>query len=269
MEYDLRERIEELQKCRAEITAIQSRIKNEKEDFWEYVASERKALEETIARERIALETTLKARKENKKRELAEKLKPMDEECTRLHDRVNYLGHNVVSIRLGDLIEELANLLEINLSDIMVNIYCNTIFSEERTIEEIVKSINQRTIKEDNDIFWRLMLYSNKEEHSFCYKMLFKADLNSKQKDGKTLLEHCTIIPWTVYTCLKVNEDYDDLLINIPLSYLTIDSDSFWYPADVITQAVINCVEKSQEKEASKKRSRKLSDETNKVEVND
>ena len=74
MEYDLRERIEELQKCRAEITAIQSRIKNEKEDFWEYVASERKALEETIARERIALETTLEARKENKKRELAEKL---------------------------------------------------------------------------------------------------------------------------------------------------------------------------------------------------
>lgn len=267
MEYDLRERIEELQKCRAEITAIQSRIKNEKEDFLEYVASERKALEETIARERIALETTLEARKENKKRELAEKLKPMDEECARLHDRVNYLGHNVVSIRLGDLIEDLANLLEINISDIMVNIYCNTIFGEERTIEEIAKSINQRTIKEDNDI-WRLKLYSNKEEHSFCYKMLFKADLNSKQKDSKTLLEHCTITPWTIYTCLKVDEDYDDLLINIPLSYLTIDSDPFWYPADLMTQAVINCAEKSQEKEASKgnvkKRSRKLSDETNK-----
>ena len=52
------------------------------------------------------------------------------------------------------------------------------------------------------------------------------------------------------------------------MSYLVRESESNWYPADLMTQAITNCVEKSQEKDVSKddvkKRSRKLLDETNK-----
>ena len=67
-----------------------------------------------------------------------------------------------------------------------------------------------------------------------------------------------------ICTSLNIKDNIDDLILRIPLSKLASDSNAGWYPADLMTQAVINCVEKSQEKEASKKRSRKLSDETNK-----
>ena len=67
-----------------------------------------------------------------------------------------------------------------------------------------------------------------------------------------------------LHTHIHANLNSDDLIVNIPLSYLTGKDDFSWYPADLITQAVINCVARSKEREASKKRSRKLSEETSK-----
>ena len=75
------------------------------------------------------------------------------------------------------------------------------------------------------------------------------------------------------YTNLNIKDNIDDLILHMPLGKLLSDSNQGWYPDDLMKQAVINCVKKSQEKEVSKddvkKRSRKLSDETKKVEVND
>ena len=259
MDSDLRECIEEIRKSKAKEADICAKIKeegssyreryfDERIEFEQYVAKEKRDLARRLASEREAFEAE-QAVKEN---EFNEKIKLMREETVKLHEKVDSLGKIVASVRLGDLVEELANLARINTSEIKVNAYSNIMIDEADSTEKMYK-------------FWDLMLRSS----SFHYEMALGADLNSKQADGKTFLEHCSARPIESRTCLNVNINSDDLIVNMPLSYLTGKDDFSWYPADLITQAVINCVERSQEKEVSKKRSRKLSDETKKVEVND
>ena len=259
MDSDLRECIEEIRKSKAKEADICAKIKeegssyreryfDERIEFEQYVAKEKRDLARRLASEREAFE----AKQVVKGNEFNEKIKLMREETVKLHEKVDSLGKIVASVRLGDLVEELANLARINTSEIKVNAYSNIMIDEADSTEKMYK-------------FWGLMLRSS----SFHYEMALGADLNSMQADGKTFLEHCSARPIESRTCLNVNINSDDLIVNMPLSYLTDKDDFSWYPADLITQAVINCVERSQEKEVSKKRSRKLSDETQKVEVND
>ena len=268
MNENLMECIEELQKCREKLITIREDMIMEKTNFIEelelefpqYTAPKRR---NTAIRHNLA---NRNSRIEDKVRKFEEKIKKMSKELTKVRNRIYSLEMTPVSVRLGDLIDELANLTDIDASNVMINANAIQLLSLPGNCSEAMsKSLDAMY---GNFRFNHGILISGKGTPSgsllFCYLIHLNSMLSDVQADGKTLLEHCTIMPWTVYTCLKVNEDYDDLLINIPLSYLTIDSDPFWYPADVITQAVINCVEKSQEKEASKKRSRKLSDETNK-----
>ena len=254
MNDNLMERIEELQKnidkvnnarakIREEYSNYRKRYFDERKEFEQYATKEKRDLERRLAEERKALEI-----KENDKyRELEEKLKSMKEEVAKLDETIDSLEKTVVSVRLGDLIEELANLMGISTSDVMVYTYSNIINDEVHTSKEMYN-------------FWDLILHSS----LFHYEMTLGADLNSVQADGKMFLEHCTTKLIEGKTCLNVNINCADLIANIPLSYLTGKDGFSWYPADLMIQAVINCVEKNQEKEASKKRSRKLLDETNK-----
>ena len=98
----------------------------------------------------------------------------------------------------------------------------------------------------------------------FTYLIRLNAKFTDVQSDGKTLLEHCTAK--VIYdarareyrTDLYIDRNINDLILNIPLSYLVRESENNWYPADLMRQAVINCEEKSKEKEATKNRSKKL-----------
>ena len=268
MDNDLIERIEEIRKIKAKEADICARIKeegssyrkrccDEKIEFEQYVAKEKRKLERRLAGEREAFE----AKQEDKENELNEKIKLMRDEIVKLREKVDSLGKNVASIRLGDLREELASLAGINTTDIKMSTCSAIIIDEAHSTEEMYEMMKDRTTKKNGDI-WHLILYTN----SFRYEMKLNADLNSKQADGKTFLEHCVAAPWGPCgkeTCLYVNINPGDLIANIPLSYLGKE-DFSWYPDYLITQAIINCVEKSKEKEIFKKRSRKLSDETNK-----
>lgn len=263
MEYDLRECIEELQKSIDKVDNIfakiieegsnyKKRYFDERKEFEQYVAKEKRDLARRLAGER----KTFEAKQVVKGNEFNEKIKLMREETVKLHEKIDSLGKIAASVRLGDLVDELANLARINTSEIKVDTFSNIMIDEADSTEEMYK-------------FWGLMLHSS----SFHYEMILGADLNSVQADGKTFFEHCSARPIESRTCLNVNINPDDLIANIPLSYLTGKDDFSWYPDYLIRRAVINCVERSQEKEVSKdnvkKRSRKLSDETKKVEVND
>ena len=254
MEYDLRECIEEIRKNKAKEDNICAKIKeegssyrrryfDEKIGFEQYVAKEKRDLARRLAGEREAFE----AKQVVKGNEFNEKIKLMREETVKLHEKIDSLGKIVASVRLGDLVDELANLARINTSEIKVDTFSNIMIDEADSTEEMYN-------------FWGLMLHSS----SFHYEMILGADLNSVQADGKTFFEHCSARPIESRTCLNVNINSDDLIVNIPLSYLTGKDDFSWYPNDLITQAVINCVERSQEKEVSKKRVRTLSEETSK-----
>ena len=274
MNDNLMERIEELQKCREKLTTILEDMAKEKTNFKEelelefpqYTAPKRR---NTAIRHNLA---NRNSRIEDKIRKFEEKIKLMSNEATKVHNRIYSLGWAPVSVRLGDLIGELVNLTGIDMSNVMINANVIQLLSlPGNRSEEVSKSLNTTY---GNFRFNHGILISGKGTSSgsllFCYLIHLNSMLSDVQADGKTLLEHCTVdveydmVDKNICTSLNIKDNIDDLILRIPLSKLASDSNAGWYPADLITQAVINCVEKSQEKEASKKRSRKLSDETNK-----
>ena len=296
MDNDLRKRIEELQKRKKKMESIQLKEVKEKDNFRKYIAKERANFNSRVEQEKRDLEKrhadekrALEAKIENERREAEERIKLLSEKETEARDKFNSLGQSVVSVRLGELVEELANLSGINHSDILVNMhcgimfnkeytivemyekikhmYCSIVFNKEYTIAEMYEMIKQMATKETND-FWSLSL-SSTMFHYVIGMVLSAADLDGMQIDGITFLEHCRVKVLGSMIYLDINEKFDDLIVNIPLSDLICMPDVLWHPKDLMKQAIINCVERSQEKDVSKKRSRKLSDETKKVEVND
>lgn len=279
MNDDLRRRIEYLQEKKSEIDAIKTKMDGERFNFDKYFIKEkndfevdavikRRTLEESIASDRRRLE----ARYRVEMYVLEEKLKPLKEEYKKLSNILMFLEQSTVSVRLGDLMEELVSLTGIAEPSISINTKTRPIFTfSGKCSKEVSKLIN--TMNHGFDIEWMVLLHGKRlvrDPISFTYLIKSTSNLTDIQSDGKTLLEHCTVdiefdaLMKRYYTNLYVGKNIDDLVLNILLSDLVREDTVNWYPADVITQAIINCVEKSQEKEVSKKISRKLSDETNK-----
>ena len=227
MEYDLRNYIKAIFEMRDKIDTI----------------------EKTLAEKRASFERTLT---------------PLKEESAKLSESLESLCDNTIPIRLGDLLEELANLTDINVSSIGIDTESGIILRGKHSIEEIIKTDEVKP-KVLSDI-WELDLYSNKDgksynrlEQTFRYTMGLKNNITDIQADGKMFLEHCTARSVNdSHTYLEITGDVSDLILNIPLGDLIGKSSSRWYPADVMTQAVFNCVERNKKKGASKKRSKKL-----------
>lgn len=263
MNENLVERIKEFQKCREKLVTIGAEENKERDNIRRYIAKEDAVFHEYVEKERIALEKRLASEKsafdkkiEDKKAESMKKIWSMREEKDKVNDRIYSLGKNVISIRLGDLIEELANLAGISISDVLVSTNTYIEVRKVYTIEEMCRLMKKGIIKGNN-----CLLQMTLRSHSFYWRTELSTDLGSMQADGKTFLEHCVVKPGWIGTFLSAEINRNDLIINIPLSKLPVGP-------DIIPQAIINCVERSQEKEASKdnvkKRSRKLSNETNK-----
>lgn len=244
MNNDIIQCIKLLQERKTEIDVIDRKIDEERTAFEEIVALERKKFEES--------------------------LNPLKEEVTKLSMDFDTIGQNVVPITLGNLVNELAALSGVDVSNIGVEIKSNVEFWGKNSLNKILELFSYKNIQGR----WAIVLTDKSTSNpSFCYKMNFKLNLNAIQADGKTFLAHCmNEIRYDsyldkYYTILCVGRNRDDIILNIPLNSLFKKDhkgicDEKWYPTDLMRQAVINCVEKSQEKETSKKRSRKLSDET-------
>lgn len=262
MNDDLRKRIEELQERKAEITSIERKREETRVDF-----------RKKIFNERMAFEKRMSVEKDNYERSLV----ILDADRTKLFNEVRSLGKDLVSIKMGDLIEELAFLKDIDVSNISVVIDPIISFSGNYSMKQVSELIN--TIYYDYIINLVVELTGNCETNSsmmtlFTYLIRLNAKFTDVQSDGRTLLEHCTAK--VIYdarareyrTDLYIDRNINDLILNIPLSYLVRESESNWYPADLMRQAVINCVERNNKEEVSKdiskKRVRTLSEEINK-----
>ena len=255
MNDDIIQCIKLLQERKAEIDVIDRKIDEERTAFEGIVALERKKFEES--------------------------LNPLKEEVTKLSMDFDTIGQNVVPITLGDLVKELATLSGVDVSNIGIEIKSNVEFWGKNSLNKILELFSYKNIQGR----WAVVLTDKSTSNPlFCYKMTFKLNLNAIQADGKTFLAHCmNEIRYDsyldkYYTILCVGRNRDDIILNIPLNSLFKKDhkgicDEQWYPTDLMMQAVINCVERSQEEEIPKdnvkKRSRKLLDETKKVGVND
>ena len=257
MDYDLEKRIEELRQKNEGIVAINSKEAENRTIFEEEMAIKDKKHREEMDAEVDALERSISALKLERER---------------LSKEFKTLCGEIVPVRLGDLIEELARLRCIDDTYIRVNIKPIISFDGLHYIDEITKLIN--TVYYDFTATLEITLacsWCTKDcagitsiSRIFSYLIRTNSKFTDEQADGKTLLEHCdaNVIYNTKTgkhsTDLVVSENIKDLVVNISLGHMIRESDAEWYPADLIKQALINCEEKSKEKEATKKRSKKI-----------
>ena len=284
MEYDLGKKLEELKRICDEIEILIDKEDEERDSFREKTKLERKEFEEKIAIERKEFEKKIS----DDEKEFEKAMHTLRKKLEHLLSEFHLLYNDSVSVRFGDLINELSRLTGIKVSNIEVNTYYNVVFNggyTRHTINELLDSANI-SIRHGGDesrpnfdvVLKDSTFGSDADRCAFLYFIRSNVKLDEVQADGKMFLEHCTATKSVdyinferqEYTTLNVKKNISDLILKISLKDLVRGSDTkCWYPADLIKQAVINCVERSQEKEVSKKRSRKLSDETKKVEVND
>lgn len=241
MNNDIIQCIKLLQERKAEINAIDKRIIEERIAFEEKVSAERKEFEES--------------------------LKPLKENLIKLSEKFDVMGQNTVPISLGELVNELADLKGISASDIEIEIKSNIEFYGKCSLNRILELFR---LKNMQGARWDVILTDKSTNiPSFCYKMTFKLNFDAIQADGKTFFEHCTneirhnFYNGDNYTVLCIRKNRNDIILNIPLYTLLKGDyngvcDEKWYPANLMTQAVMNCVEKSYQEETSKKRSRVL-----------
>ncbi len=255
MQDEIKKRIEKLQEIKKEITAIEKKIATTQTDFKKKVYTEKMAFEKRMSIEKSNYEHLLTL---------------SEIEKIELSNEARSIGKDIVSIRLGDLIEELAYLKEIKTSEVSVIIDPIIFFSGNYSIRQMSKLIN--TIYYDYIINLVVELSGNyKKDNSmitlFNYLIRLNAKFSDIESDGKTLMEHCTAKG--IYdarareyrTELYVDRNINDIVLNIPLSYLVRETDSSWYPVDLITQAIINCRGKGYQEETSKKKVKSLSND--------
>lgn len=150
-------------------------------------------------------------------------------------------------VRLGDLIFELSNFSGLDIHSIDVSLKTNVMFLGSYNFVEMVN-----LYKNSKKNYYIRMQIDSKETNGkdikFSYFSFLPIDFNAIQEDGKTLLEHCSLVTTEMfdgnYTEIVIDKDIDDVILYFDLSYLQMNETVSWYPADLFTQVIINCINK-------------------------
>lgn len=245
MENNINENVKYLQTKKEELERIKKEIEKKRTDFEKTIEDERRKFEEALS--------------------------PLKESSNKVSEEFNLIAKNKVSVRLEDLVKELSNLTGISVFEIGIKFETNVGYWGRNNIKRILELMNSENQRLNcmggncnRNYHWKLRLFANKNEHPyemdnqpFCFEMLFGLNLDEVQADGKTLLEHCTAetryddMQGSHYTVLVINKNIGDIILNLRLNNLVKEDSrerfNRWYPADLLTQAVINCVERQNE----------------------
>lgn len=251
-----------LQEKKMAINDINTKINEERVTFEEKIAIERKEFEKKIS---------------DDEKEFEKAMHTLRKKLEHLLSEFHLLYNDSTSVRFGDLINELSRLTGIKVSNIEVDINYNVVFNggyTRHTINELLDSasISIRHGGDESRPNFEVVLKdstfgSDADRCAFLYFIRSNVKLDEVQADGKMFLEHCTATKSVdyinferqEYTTLNVKKNIPDLILKISLKDLVRGSDmKCWYPADIMKQAVINCVSRGNEREVSKKRSRVL-----------
>lgn len=184
------------------------------------------------------------------RREYEESFKVLQQQYQDSSNRMTEIGKCEFPVRLGDLIEEICWLSSTKPEEISVSISGNISLNGVHTLNDILEFIGNMA---KCDMHFRI---SNRDKStndmasSFNYTNPLIFDLNSIQADGKTLLEHCSVVVMKrigsgeEYTEFVINKDINEVILPLTLNYVSLSTSFNWIPADLFTQAVINSVEK-------------------------
>lgn len=206
--------------------------------------------------------------------EFTQKIQSYETALSQAEKDMNTFGEQVVSVSLGDLVEELSNLTEIPIQHIGYDI---EIFTQDIYHKKHSLPISKDMLYHDDPVTLELKIVSNKEksfslstfeyeqELDFCYKMSFKSLLNAPQADGKTLFDHTYTYTGYIddmpfkgkYTALSIKEQgIYNIICNFSLYDLAYCEDYvMFHPKKLLLEAVLNIIGRQKE---SKKRKVKV-----------
>ena len=163
-----------------------------------------------------------------------------------------------VSVRLGDLIEELENLfsLDRNVDKIDYKVRTTLSYFGKKSVEDLIKLNNDskyslgynKNLLCVNLVGTKKTARYNYQPKSFLYTFYLPLDLEAIQSDGKNLLEHSSIETSRengrkCYTVV-VDKNIDDLILDIDMDTLLSCNKPSFYPADKFRDAIDNCLDK-------------------------
>lgn len=160
------------------------------------------------------------------------------------------------TVRLGDLIKELSILSGIPKENITVDITSLLSYYGKYSkfeLDSMLANDNYNNIKNDQNIL-NITISGNQGTNDIFYsEILVPFTFDAIQFDGKPMHEHMDVvvkkdIEGKIYTAYTVKEKIKNIIVTIPLEYLTYGESKTWYPADMFTTAIINCETKTNSK---------------------
>ena len=234
-----------------------------------------------------------KEKKESKTLKFKFKTIPAQEEFKRLIDplkdefksalleSVFFASNEIISVRLGDLIEELSNLAGINVEDMDYDVNISNICKTEKSSCS-EKSREELWTEEPVHLF--LTIQSQKTENfasydeqtsmEFYYNHSFYSYLFTLQADGKTLFGHTHTIAYYIgeYPNKKITtqllikkEDMDNIICKFNLYSLAASKDlNSFHPRELLLKAILNILNKQKECEIGMQKTLKRSGKSEK-----
>lgn len=186
-------------------------------------------------------------------------------ELQSVQNEINELKSNVVTLRLGDLLDELSWLSGNSVNNIKTLIKFNMTFSSMDDFFSFIDGIldNGKKYLAKNVRFrlWCDLSKDNSLGVPFDYFTFFDLDLSAVQNDGFLLINHCLceIEPYSneeLSVTFSIEKNISDILCDINLGDLKDKDNVSWYPADLFMQAVINSCQREYNRKVDKIRKR-------------
>jgi len=205
-----------------------------------------KYLEElNVLRKDVCLITLEISRKKEEYETIMNQLRTM---LSQKDKEINELRNSIIfTIRLGDLLCEISKLSGVKINDMEVSLETNVAFLGEHDFGQMFKLLNESKCS----YFIRMKLTSIAKDsssipfHYFCFLPL---DFKKVQSDGMLLVDHCSLTTRgktdEIYTEIDIDRNVEDIVLNFNLSCLEMENNTSWYPSDLFSQALVNCIQK-------------------------
>ena len=179
------------------------------------------------------------------------------------------LNHKT-KIRLGDIIDEILSITEIDINDIEV--FGNRSFVYYPSIESFNAPLTRNAFLEyvathTPPVKIHIYIFSKNSHVSFSSSLIFEGNLSDRESNGKMLLEHKTKkMPVRIHNfeengngkilgntpILLDGEGLEDIFCSFNLKQIIDFKDN--YENDILSKAVINCLDKQKVQENSKQK---------------
>lgn len=196
----------------------------------------------------------------NYKQELADcemNLSLFKEELLLVRKEICSKSNTLISVSLGDLVHEISKLSGINGDNIRVKLDTDIELLGVHSENEMFNLFNQV----DGDYNIVLLIEGGNVNKSSLITYLTRIPLDNELKEiNKGLLGHCSrkIVNnfGKVYTRIVLDKDINDIILNFRLYHLDKLESYSWFPSELFTQAVVNCLSKANKK--AKKKTKEL-----------